>query len=90
MTGSADGTILLKALISGNPAYFAGPDSETYNFAGNKKITGFFFSIQESEVEFVDLCAGGTAISSKHTQPAWMDLQTKAETAELTGAKFRV
>ena len=58
MAGGVDGTIMLKALISGNAGYFPAPDSESCSVAENRKITGFF-NIQESGSEFVDLCPGG-------------------------------
>ena len=44
--GGVDGTIMLKALISGNAGYFPMPDSESYGVAENRKITGFFLTFR--------------------------------------------
>ena len=46
MAGGVDGTIMLKALISGNGGYFPAPDSESYGVAENRKSTGFFLTFR--------------------------------------------
>lgn len=46
VAGGVDGTIMLKALISGNGGYFPAPDSESYGVAENRKITGFFLTFR--------------------------------------------
>ena len=67
VTGGVDGTILLEALISGNPAYFAGPDSGSCSYAENKKITGFFLAFRNQDLNLSIFARGDRNVQQTYT-----------------------
>jgi hypothetical protein len=67
MAGGVDGTIMLKALISGNGGYFPAPDSESYGVAENRKITGFFLTFRNQGLNLSIFARGDRNIQQTYT-----------------------
>ena len=67
MAGGVDGTILLKALISGNAGYVPAPDSESYGVAENRKITGFFLTFRNQGLNLSIFARGDRNIQQTYT-----------------------
>ena len=67
MAGGVDGTIMLKALISGNAGYFPAPDSESCSVAENRKITGFFLTLRNQRLNLSIFARGDRNIRERYT-----------------------
>ena len=67
MAGSADGTLLLKALIAGNAGYFPATDSESCSVAENRKITGFFLTFRDQRLSLSIFARGDRNIQQTYT-----------------------
>jgi hypothetical protein len=67
MAGGVDGTLMLKALISGNGGYFPAPGSESYGVAENRKITGFFLTFRNQDLNVSIFSRGDRNIQQTYT-----------------------
>ena len=67
MAGGVDGTIMLKALISGIAGYFPAPDPESCGVAENKKITGFFLTFRNRGLSLSIFARGDRNIQQTYT-----------------------
>jgi hypothetical protein len=67
MAGGVDGTIILKALISGNAGYLSAPDSESCGVAENRKITGFFLIFRNQGLNLSIFARGDRNIQQIYT-----------------------
>jgi hypothetical protein len=67
MAGGVDGTIMLKALISGNAGYFPAAVSEPCGVAENRKITGFFLTFRNKGLNLSIFARGVRNIQQTYT-----------------------
>ena len=63
----ADGTVLLRALITGKAGYFPSPDSESCRVAENRKITGFFLTLRNQRLNLSIFARGDCNIRERYT-----------------------
>jgi hypothetical protein len=63
----ADGTVLLRALITGKSGYFPWPDSESCRVAENRKITGFFLTLRNQRLNLSIFARGDCNIRERYT-----------------------
>lgn len=63
----ANDSMLLKALIAGKAGYFSLPDSEAGNFMENKKITGFFLTLQDKRLNLSIFAKGDSNSRERYT-----------------------
>jgi hypothetical protein len=63
----ADGTVLLRALITGKAGYFPWPDSESCRVAENRKITGFFLTLRNQRLNLSIFARGDCNIRERYT-----------------------
>lgn len=71
MVGGVDGTIMLKALISGTAGYFPAPDSESCGVTENRKVTGFFLTFRNKGLNLSIFARGDRNI--RHTYTTRLD-----------------
>ena len=63
----ADGTVLLRALITGKAGYFPWPDSESCRVAENRKITGFFLTLRNQRLNLSIFARGDRDVRERYT-----------------------
>ena len=64
---AADGTVMLRALITGKAGYFPSPDSESCSVAKNRKITGFFLTLRNQRLNLSIFARGDCNIRERYT-----------------------
>ena len=67
IAGGVDGTIMLKALISGNAEYFPTPDPESRGVGENRKITGFFLTFRDQGLNLSIFARGDRNFQQTYT-----------------------
>ena len=62
-----DNTLLLQALITGKTGYFPSTDSESYGAVRNKKITGFFLTLKNQQLNLSIFAKGNRNHRARYT-----------------------
>ena len=65
--GGADGTALLRSLITGKTGYFPVPDLGPSRVVPNKKITGFFLTLRNQSLKLSIFARGDRNIRERYT-----------------------
>ena len=63
----ADGTALLRSLITGKTGYFPVPDLGSCSVAPNKRITGFFLTLRNQRLKLSIFARGDRNIRERYT-----------------------
>ena len=62
-----DGTLLLQALISGHTGYFPSTDSESCGSVRDRKITGFFLTLRNQQLNLSIFAKGNRNNRERYT-----------------------